>query len=158
MYYITIGAASVSFRHSGVNDIRYVPPCEITTVGSRRNNLFVHAGNEILRFNADRGIVFNNGATTATYDSAKGVANNWIFADCAGGAAPPGGGQEHFEPFVNQTVVVVNHGFGEQYPNVEVVDDGGDEITAHIEYTDVNNLTVTMNPAATGTVICRDVT
>lgn len=115
----------------------------------------MHAGNEIYHFNANLGIDFDNGTIQAIYYEARGVVNNWVFADCSGGAAPGGDGVEFIQAFTDQTVVVVNHNFGDQYPNVEVLDDADDEITAHIDFTNVNSLTVTMNPAATGRVVCR---
>jgi len=56
--------------------------------------------------------------------------------------------------FTNQTQVIVNHQFGEQFPSV-LVSIANKDVKADIEYTDVSNTTVGFNQPQSGRIICR---
>ena len=49
------------------------------------------------------------------------------------------------------TTWFVNHNLGFRAPNVQLIDDGGLEFRADIDYVDDNNLTVTIGSAVAGT-------
>jgi len=57
-------------------------------------------------------------------------------------------------PFVTSSVIAVAHNLG-KYPSSIVIDTGGNELIPAIQHTDVNNLTVTLSVATSGTVICN---
>lgn len=75
------------------------------------------------------------------------------------GPAGPVGPAGTMASFVYQfqaavTVVHVPHNLG-FYPAVTVIDSGGDVLIGDIAYDDLNNLTVTLSAADSGTVYCN---
>jgi hypothetical protein len=58
------------------------------------------------------------------------------------------------QPFTAQTSVTVHHNLG-VYPEVLILDPSDNEVTANVQYPNVNTVIVTFGSAFTGTVICN---
>lgn len=71
------------------------------------------------------------------------------------GGSGSGSGDKHFsQPFTNQSSITVNHDLGKK-PAVFVEDTAGDEVGVVPNHQSVNQLTIEMNHATSGTVYCN---
>jgi hypothetical protein len=65
------------------------------------------------------------------------------------GAAGMGGSSFVYNQATPATIWNVNHGLG-YFPNVVVVDSGGNEVVGDLQYVDNNNITLTFSSAFSG--------
>lgn len=57
------------------------------------------------------------------------------------------------QDFVNSAQWTVHHNLG-QYPNVSILDTGGEEVFADVQHVDINTVVVTWPAPFTGKVVC----